>query len=131
MKKLISLLSLIGVLVVSGCSCSKTGEYEFESITLKVGETEKTYKCNDLDERSPDVMDLCNDYDDIDLILTKNGKLITQIEDDEVSQDFYKIEDGKLYVRKTESDEYKEFGKYKRGRITIEKNGVKIVFKKD
>ena len=134
MKKILSLLLIFGALVVSGCSCAQRGEYEFHSIRVKVGEEEKVYACSDADKLNPLVAQTCLAYDDTEIKLAKDDKILTLVEDVKVSEAWYKIEDGKLYVSQADSkkeDSYEKVGTYKKGVITLEIGEMKVIFKKD
>lgn len=138
MKKLLSVLALAGVFTVAGCSCSKYGEYEFESITLTVGDEEKTFTCTAKEiEDNPELEMVCPMYKAMEIELKKNGKAIMSMdaEDDEndYSQDvLYKIEDNKLYFRETKDDQWEETGTYKKGKIIFNLGEeVTVTFKKD
>jgi len=134
MKKILSLLVIFGALVVSGCACTQRGEYEFHSIKVKVGEEEKVFACSDADELNPAVSQICLAYDDTEIKLTKDDKMVTLVEDVKMSEAWYKIEDGVLYVSQADSkkeDTYEKIGTYKKGVITLEIGEVKVIFKKD
>ena len=131
MKKVISLLSLLVMLVVSGCSCSKPGDYEFHSIVIVKGDKEKVYKCTDEEKEDGLVAAACFSYEDTSIELTDDGRAITKINGIVTSKTFYKIEDGKYYTKLTETEAFGDsVGTWKLGKLTINAGGNKLVFKK-
>lgn len=129
MKKILSLLMIACVVVLTGCSCSKEGEYEFEYFVLE----DKRYTCTDKQEVDPTTGPICAIYDDMEIFLSKDGKMSTKVDDVVVSEAWYKIEDGKLLVslaNKKSDDNYIERGTYKRGKITLKIDDLKVVFEK-
>lgn len=133
MKKLFSLLLMIGLLIISGCSCTKIGEYEFEKLIIMVGDEEKMFTCSDLDERNPLVAPYCLIYDDMEIKLTKNGKMITEYDDQIANESWYKIKDGNFLVNDANDKEEGSFTKrgiYKRGKIILQLDDVKVIFEK-
>ena len=131
MKKIFSLLALFVMLVVSGCSCSKPGDYEFDSIVIVKGDKETVYKCTDEEKEDGLVAAACLTYEYTSIELTDEGKAITKIDGNKTSEVFYKIEDGKYYTKLLETDNYGEpIGTWKLGKLTINVGGNKLVFKK-
>ena len=128
MKKLLSLLAMVGVLGVAGCSCSKEGVYKFDSIVLTEGE-EKTYTCAEGEERDGTVEFMCEYITKMEIEL-KDDKLIMTMEGEEEAETYdYKIEDGKFMVK--EDEDFEEKGTYDDGKITMEMMpGFKVVFAK-
>lgn len=144
MKKVFSLsaLALAGVMAVTGCACSKEGVYKFDSMEITVGEETKKYTCSQEEmEENIGIAFTCATYKAMEFELKDGGKATIgfDVEDDEESifgdageqELLYKIDDGDVYLRETEEDEWEKFGAYKKGKITIEEEGVKIVLKKD
>ena len=129
MKKVLSLLMMVCVLVLCGCSCSKEGEYEFEYFVLE----DKKYTCTDRQEIDPTTGPICSAYEDIEIFLSKDGKMTTTLDDVIVEESFYKIEGGKFFVSladKQSDNNYTERGTYKRGKLTIIIDNLKVVFEK-
>lgn len=131
MKKVFSILSLFVLLVVSGCSCSKPGEYEFDSIIIVEGNDETVYKCTKKEKEDALVAAACISYEYTSIELTDDGKAITKIDGNKTGEVFYKIENGKYYTRTSETADYGDpIGTWKLGKLTINIGGNKLVFKK-
>lgn len=131
MKKVLSALVLFLVIVVSGCSCVRTGEYEFESLIVTVGNENKAYSCEEIEKtNNPLIVNTCSIYEEMELQLTKDDKMITRVEDIVVSEVWYKIEDGILYTKLTENGEYDEYATYEKGKIIIDLVEAKVIFEK-
>lgn len=139
MKKLLSLIAMVGVLGVAGCSKSAEGTYEFDSIKMMVGEEEKKFTCTETEiEENPQLEFACPMFKTTTIELKKNGKAVTAMTGEEgdegySQESFYKIEDGKLLVRETEEEEWEEAGTYKDGKIVMgdaAEDGFAVVFKK-
>ena len=142
MKKILGLsaLALAGVMATTGCSLSQKGVYKFDSIEFTEGEETKKFTCTEEEVEDNFALTFaCAMYKSIELELKDGGKATIGFDvDDEESifadneqEMLYKIEDGKFYVRETEEDEWEEYASYKKGTITIEEEGTKIIFKKD
>lgn len=129
MKKILSLLMVAFVIVLSGCSCSKEGEYEFEYFVLEG----KRYTCTDRQEADLTTGPICAIYDDMEIFLSKDGKMTRMVDDVVVEEAWYKIDDGKFFVslaNKKTDDNYIERGTYKRGKLTLKIDDLKVVFEK-
>ena len=129
MKKILSFIMIVCAVVISGCSCSKEGEYEFEYFVLN----DKKYTCTDAQERDPITGPVCAVYDDMEIFLSKDGKMTKTVDDIVTEEAWYKIKDGKFLVSladKKTDDTYVERGKYKMGRLSIILDEVKVVFEK-
>lgn len=131
MKKILSVLLLVVMLGCYGCSCSKTGEYKFDSIIVTIGNEEETFSCT-AEEKSdnPLIIPTCANFQTMSLELTGKGRFITKYDGVEASNIWYKIEDGKFYTKSSEDDKYREYGKYEDGKIIVEIIGAQIIFKK-
>ena len=138
MKKLFSLLALLGVVALSGCSCSKEGTYVFDSIVTVEGEEEKAYYCTQEDiEEKPESEWVCSIFSGMKVSL-KDHKVVMEMYDkdgnviEEARQEVdYKIEDGKFMVKEKDEENYEETGSYEDGKLVINfDEGVKVIFKK-
>ena len=89
MKRLLSVLMIACVVVLSGCSCSKEGEYEFEYFVLE-GDR---YSCTDMQEVDSTTGPICAIYDDMEIFLSKDGKMTKMVDDVVIETAWYKIED--------------------------------------
>ena len=132
---MLSVIALAGVLGVTGCSCTKAGEYDFNSIVMTVGEEEKTYSCTKEEKEGNALLNTaCSIYEKATLELNKDGELITKFDGEENSKVWYKLEDGKLMVKANENGNYEESGKYKSVKLTLSVNFgssiFKVIFKK-
>ena len=135
MKKTLSVLALLATIGATGCSCSKTGEYKFDSIVMNVGDEEKTFSCSTEDKKdNPLLTSPCGMYEKTILELTKDGKLVSKAEDKKVGEAWYKIEDGTFKTSDKEDGTYVEVGKYEKGTLTmgveIFGSSFKVVYKK-
>lgn len=131
MKKIMSILSLFIMLVVSGCSCSKPGEYEFYSIVIVKDGEETSYKCTKKEKEDGLVAAACETYEYTSIELKEDGKAITKVDGKVTSEKYYKIEDGKYYTKDNKDELYGvAVGTWKLGKLTINVGGHKLVFKK-
>jgi len=140
MKKLLSLLAFVGVLGVAGCSCSKEGVYKFDSMTITEGEETTTYTCTEEEMEDMSIGFACSMFTSMQIKLDDDKMIMIPLDEDgkamedESEEAKYKIEDGKLMVKEEDSEEYVEFGTYKKGKLTLTSvfgEGVEVVFKKD
>lgn len=133
MKKLLSLLAMVGVVGVAGCSkTSPEGVYKFESLVVTEGEEEKTYTCGEGEERDAITDMMCEYVATLELEL-KDDKATQKMagEDEMTVTSDYKIEDGKLFMKETDDEEFEEVAKYEDGKIIMEMDaGVKVIFTK-
>ena len=138
MKKLLSLLAMVGVLGVAGCSCSKEGVYKFDSLILTEGEEEKTYTCGEGEERDDEIDMMCEFISGIEMELKDDKATIKYIVDGEEVDGMgnesadYKIEDGKFMIKEEDEEKYEEAGTYEDGKIIMGMDeGIKVVLAKE
>ena len=132
MKKILSILVVFCAAVITGCSCSKNGVYEFESMIVIEGNESKSYSCSDEEKTSNQLIaNTCAMYEEREIELTKDNKIINRLDGVVISEAMYKIEEGILYVKLNENSEYDEYATYEKGKIIVDLVGTKIVFEKD
>ena len=131
MKKIICLFMMFSFIALTGCSCSSTGEYEFEAMVVSGDGVHKSYSCDD-EEKIVDhsLISKCAIYEEREIKLTKKSKIIVTLSGVEVMNSFYKIEEDKLLVKFDENDTYHEYGYFENNKLIIEDEGIKIIFEK-
>ena len=133
MKKILGLTSvaLLGVLALTGCSCSKNGTYEFSHIEYKVGEETKTTDCKNTEGLDSMVVMACSMAEEFPKFVIDGNKMYPEDDADEVA--YIKIEGEKILMSETEDGEYidTEMYTYKDGKIYMGMtDDLQIVFKK-
>ena len=136
MKKLLSLLTLVGILGVAGCSCSKEGVYKFDSITITEGDESHTYTCTTEEIAEHEELEMMCGFMTSMQFELKDDKAITSMLDEEGNvvegssdESEYKIEDGKFFIK--DGEEFEEAGTYSDGKIILSYgDGVSVAFKK-
>ena len=137
MKKLLSLIALVGVLGVTGCAKSEEGVYKFDSIAMTIGDETNTYTCSTEDmTANPFLEEMCPYMTSMQFELKDEKAIMSQLDEDGnvvegMSEEFdYKIEDGKFMVK--DGEEFEEAGTYSKGKITMSYgDGISAIFKKN
>ena len=135
MKKLgLCCLALAGVMSFSGCSCFKNGEYTFHSVEVKDGDETKTYTCEKDEKRDTAGNLACVAVVALPKKVVLDGdKLTIEIEvfGESKSQEYEaKIEDKKLLIKDSNSDNWAEFAEFKGGKLIFGEEGYTVIYKK-
>ena len=97
-------LALLGAFALTGCSCSKvTGTYKKYAVTM--GEKEYICETTDNDVAKYECEFVMND----EITLGADGKMTIKA-GNTTKEYFYKVEDGKVYRRVSENDDWETYG---------------------
>ncbi len=135
MKKGLGVVALAGVMAITGCSCSTEGVYKFDSIEIKVGDETKVYSCSTEDKEDSMIAGYCSYAEDAAYEL-KGDKFIAHSkygkDGNETEEGYYKIEDGKMFIKENEDDEWMEesIAEVDGGKMIMGDENMKIIYKK-